>query len=81
MKSEFHKSSTKRLFPEHDLFEHFLVSYGIKTLNAFREKLKDVQSFRKIVMSTSSDVTWTKELLEQSLMIGDMNYNGKDKKL
>ena len=67
MKQEYHKSRKDRLFKEYDFFEHFQVSYGIQMLNDYREKhLKDLQSFRKIVMSTTTDLIWIEDLLEQS---------------
>ena len=82
LKQEYYKSRPP--FQADDFFEHFLVSYGIKVLNDFRENhLKDIDSFRKITMSTQSDVTWTKDLLDQSLDITEiqkaMNDNGKEK--
>ena len=74
MKQEYHKARQHRLYPAQDFLEHFLISYGIQTLNDFREKrLKDLKSFRKIVMSTSNDVAWTKGLLDQAIDINNID--------
>ena len=73
MKQEYHKARQDRAFPAKDFLEHFLIDYGIQTLNDFREKrLKDIKSFRKIPMSTSNDVAWTKGLLDQAIDINNI---------
>jgi len=82
LKQEYYKARKDRLFKDYDFFEHFQVSHGIQLLNDFREKhLKDLQSFRKIVMSTSTDLTWIEDLLEQSSDIMNIQkaLNGDEK--